>query len=320
MYCSKFKPEVFLCLMISVISLAISIASVVTDQWVTGTAKEIEPLNPSTALGHIEVNYGLFSGRKHVTKPLIVPYSYGLSVVCVDGFCMLSCGNEDDLRDVLLGENSSYDTSTGDANLCSMEDKISQLNPAVFHHRKSSLQTTREQNSQRSSKGDDDAAGYDVTNELIRYGLWLSTLIFIFTCIALTFLSIVMKVINTAHTPVSVVFGIEGLVVLNLIIFLCYLIVMSLWAAQFNSRISENLSISETLRVDEDGEKKWSSSGLSSLGYSYWMLISSMILCLANVAVLGYRQYKLYYAPAPKQQKTLEMKVQDFSEGKNMLY
>jgi len=295
--CTKFKPEVFSSLLISLIGLTLFMASIITNEWVTGEATPSDSEEP----GSIKVNYGLFSGSKEENR-----FGYvisQLSVVCSDGFCMFSCGGKSDLQDI-LADIQTADTSDGDQLFCD-EEKI---NNNVEFLDKTSVDTS-------ASKYTKSNGRYDKL--LLRATMYNTTLAFL--CIGLFFavVNLIFTVINIAHNPISSIFGVDGLVIWNVGVVLSYLLVLILWGAEFTSRLSKNLCISETLR---NGGIQWTSEDQASLGYSFWLLIPNMFLHIVNAGILGYRQYKRYYSTASKQSKNLQMKVQETAEGKDMLY
>ncbi|XP_023340064.1 uncharacterized protein LOC111710232 [Eurytemora carolleeae] len=283
--CSKFKPEVFGCLMISILCLALFMTSVITNEWVKGNAS-----NAEDSADYITVNFGLFSGHKEKNRGTKI--NTDLSVVCYEGVCMYSCGGIEDIKDILKGKNSSEDTSSGD-NICKEKGWENEANSAGI-----------------------DTNG-PIAENMIKFGLWLSTIIFFFIGLTFSLINIVLVILNTAHNPVSSILGIDGLVIWNIGSSVSYLLVLILWGALFSSRISENLCISETLRVNG---LQWSSAGQSSLGYSYWLVFPTMILHMVNAGILGYRQYAMYYAPKSRNAKNLQMRVQESADGKDMLY
>jgi len=283
--CTKFKSEVFACLLVSIIGLTLSMTSVITKEWVSGTVTPTDPLEN----GEISVNYGLFAGNKQKERGSI--HNEELKVVCTSGVCMLSCGDKSDLEDILCGSEASGDTSSGDLAFCSSDSSVTCS---------SSTRTTTE----------------DIEGWMLRQGMYISVLFFFFAALFFSIVNIVLTTINIAHNPISAIFGVDGLVVWNVSAAFCFLLAIILFGAEYNEKLAKNVCISETLRIKG---LQWSNNDID-LGYSFWLMLPNMFLHLGNAGVLGFRQYRRYYAPKSKQTKNLEMRVKETADGKDMLY
>lgn len=90
-----------------------------------------------------------------------------------------------------------------------------------------------------------------------------------FLCVSSIFgiLSTGLAVWNTATNPIEVFFSIPGLYVYNGIACVSSLMCLILWGAQFAVTIQMNIGILYTIIGQMD------TSGLASLGYSYWLVL-----------------------------------------------
>ena len=83
---------------------------------------------------------------------------------------------------------------------------------------------------------------------MVRQSILVTVITLLILGLLFTFLSIVMTVLNIVHTPVSSILGIDGLIVWNLTAGVLYLLVMIIWGAEYNIKLSTNLGISDSLR------------------------------------------------------------------------
>ena len=88
----------------------------------------------------------------------------------------------------------------------------------------------------------------DPAKTMVRQSILVTVIILLLLGLLFTFISIVMTVLNIVHTPVSSLLGIDGLIVWNLSAGLLYLLVMMIWGAEYNMKLSTNLGISDSLR------------------------------------------------------------------------
>ena len=88
----------------------------------------------------------------------------------------------------------------------------------------------------------------DSTKVMVRQSILVTVIILLILGLLFTFLSIVMTVLNIVHTPVSSLLGIDGLIVWNLTAGVLYLLVMMIWGAEYNMKLTTNLGISDSLR------------------------------------------------------------------------
>ena len=116
MSCKSFKAEIFFSLPVCGVAFALACTSMVTEEWVAGTA----PRNNATIeTFEVTYNYGLFGGQKTVVRGQSP--TYDLKVVCGSGACFYSCSQErakDDF-DNLFGD-CPYTANFGDNVYCDL--------------------------------------------------------------------------------------------------------------------------------------------------------------------------------------------------------
>lgn len=69
-----------------------------------------------------------------------------------------------------------------------------------------------------------------------------------------------------------------------------------LWGAQFGTTLKDNLAIQDTLRVSYPFE---STGNPNSLGYSYYLLLASVVVHGINIGLLYWRQMIINREPPP---------------------
>ena len=148
---------------------------------------------------------------------------------------MLSCGETSGARvsdiDLVL-QNTNISSPAGDNQLCSP----CKNSPPLTH-------ITAPGSSTRDTEQSDDP-----TKAMVRQSILVTVIILLLVGLLFTFISIVMTVLNIVHTPVSSILGIDGLIVWNLTAGLMYLLVMMVWGAEYNIKLTSNLGISDSLR------------------------------------------------------------------------
>ena len=82
----SFKTEVFLTIPLILLAFCITCASLIKNQWVTGTAK----ISNNVTNGEYEYNFGLFSGEK--VRYFGSRTAFHVKLVCSNGYCIYSCG------------------------------------------------------------------------------------------------------------------------------------------------------------------------------------------------------------------------------------
>ncbi|XP_055585041.1 uncharacterized protein LOC129737899 [Uranotaenia lowii] len=258
----------------SCLSLATLIVAFCTPNWVVSEATE--PL----AQANSEVQYGLFSGS--LTRYfLVTPVYYDLTVICLyeHNVCVYSCQTDEAKR-----EKEVHDLMTGSKpDICPIAtSRIIKLHSTA----KDSIQGF-----DASTEGEDKSV--ESTDEFINAGLWLATVIFLGIATAFSGTSASFSIINVLFNPVEPIFSVFGLYIWNGIAIGATLLTMILWGALFEDSITTNISITDTLT----SEAPYSSEGLASLGYSYWILFMPLVFHGGNIGLLLWRQYEINKEP-----------------------
>lgn len=286
---AKFKPEVSGSLLVLVVCLMLAIVSISFPYWLTNGRLEVEGADvPLTT-----VSFGLFEGRKTRTRGGTCTRT--VKWVCRSGVCMLSCGETAAARrsdiDFVI-QNSNISAPAGDNQLCSpCKNSPPLTQTAVGSHR--------------------DSEQSDPTKTMVRQSILVTVIILLLVGLLFTFISIVMTVLNIVHTPVSSILGIDGLIVWNLTAGLMYLLVMMIWGAEYNMKLSSNLGISDSLRPGPSPQL----TSHSTIGWCCLLLICPMFLHLGLSGLFVWRQYKRYYNKQTKQNREMRINVQDPSQG-----
>lgn len=144
-------------------------------------------------------------------------------------------------------------------------------------------------------------AGFDVQVEreertigqFLSAGLWLTTVIFMSLSCVLALISGLFSMINIIFNPYRMLTSTFGLYIWNGIAAGLVLLTMIFWLSLHLIFITNNIAITDTLAAD----RLYSSDGLASLGFSYWILLVSIFSHLINIALVYYRDYLLQNAP-----------------------
>lgn len=139
------------------------------------------------------------------------------------------------------------------------------------------------------------------TDEFLNAALWISVVIFLALAITSAAISAALALLNISFNPPQTILSVFGLHIWNAITVALIVITMSLYISLCGVSIYKNIAIPDTLK--DVGH--YSSNGLASLGWAYWILIVPMIFQAASTAVLKYRQKLIDRAP-PEQVITVE--------------
>jgi len=118
--------------------------------------------------------------------------------------------------------------------------------------------------------------------EFMLFGLWVATIAMMAAAILFVLVAAMFAILNTATNPVETITGVVGLYVWNGIAMFFELLVLILWGIQFHKKLSHSVLWREEL------VQQWSSDGLASLGYSYWLVFVAFILHVVNMAILWF--------------------------------
>lgn len=139
------------------------------------------------------------------------------------------------------------------------------------------------------------ASSNTLEDEFLSNGLWLSTVIFLsFTCI-FALVSGFFSMLNIFWRPYRTLTSVFGLYIWNgIATALCFLTII-FWMSLHLIFITNNIAITDTLRVTT----LYTSDGLASLGFSFWILLISIFCHVANMGLVYYRSYRLQHQPKP---------------------
>ncbi|XP_067012029.2 clarin-3 isoform X2 [Anabrus simplex] len=265
------RQYVFGSFILSCIALALLITSMATQEWVMSDLKL--PRDNSTTGS---VNYGLFTGRfERIVLQMKFVFTITLTCVMEDNICGWSClgtaeEREKDIKDL-------YDSGNSSAICAYIESE-----PLVGVRR---LKMGR--------AGDDTDVENVPDKQFVNAGLWVSTVLFLVLALVITGASSLLAVLNAATNPSRTCLAMDGLYFWNGAAAFLDLLVLILWGSQFAVTLTDNVAVADVIKGD------YTSSGLASLGYSYWLVFVSLLLSLASVAVLAVRDYLLSREPPP---------------------
>lgn len=257
----------FATFILSCVSLTALIVSLCTPYWVTSEAYEADAVRNS------EVNYGLFTGS--LTQNFLSnPRYFDLTLTCLyqEYVCAFSCQKDEERRtDEVL-------------------KLLKGLPPAGCPDRSSNSPNPSTSSLSRQTSSSD----YDRTN-FINTGLWVSTVVFIGLAIGFATASASFSIINVLFNPIEPIFNVFGLFIWNGVALGATALCMIMWGALFAGTLIDNIAITDTLT----SEIPYTSSGLASLGVSYWVLFLPILMHGLNVGLLLWRRYIINKEPPP---------------------
>lgn len=256
----------------------------------------------SQELSNMEAGYGLFAGRSQLTylaklyrydlKSIITQtvrlsfclINHHLAVTCNFGRnkCFYSC------QQTTTSREDEFERIMNDENLPSCPESTARtrrFNEQVNNNETATTSSRAHMNQSRASAKHE--------NEFLSAGLWLTTVIFLALTIAFASLSGLFSLINIWCNPVRSLLGVAGLYVWNLFAAALCCLTMIFWASLHLIFIVNNIGITDTLR----SVAHYSSDGLASLGYSFWILLATLACHLINCGLIYYRNYLLQQEP-----------------------
>ena len=124
----SFKTEVFLTIPLILLAFCITCASLIKNQWITGTATLI---SDNVTQGNFEYNFGLFNGEK--VRYYGSRTAFHVKLVCSNGYCIYSCGQSknDRNRDItnILSNQPCDNSYATDSYFCDSNSKECNLAP-----------------------------------------------------------------------------------------------------------------------------------------------------------------------------------------------
>lgn len=268
---------------ISICSLIFVLVAFSVDSWIQAEARSSEALYENS-----QIHYGLFSG--YLTRFLFAtsPTYHKLTITCLyeENACIYSCQTsqdlrEDELRRVLAG-TGLYSCPTVPRNFGSETRTTKNYYTPNYHSYSLSSASNRQH-------------VFNVADEVIDPGLWLTTIIFLSVSALFSLFSAVMALVNVVFNPIEPVLSVFGLYIWNGIASGSTLLTLILWGALFGTSLTHNIAVTDTLT----SEFTYSSDGLAQLGFCYWLLLIPMILHALNVGILYWRKRIIEAEPPP---------------------
>lgn len=272
---TAFKTEVFLTVPLTFLAFALVCVSLVTQQWVYGKGVYKSNSTIEESDGDIIYNFGLFNGEK--TRTRSGTKSYPLKTVCKGGFCMLSCGtsNQDRKDDIsnILSDKPCDNSRPSDIFFCDNKE-AGNCSEVIINN----------------------GMDYNARIRLMKYGTYVSTIFFLSLGLLFTIVSQISSVFNTCHTPIDLIYGTHGLVAWNAIASLSYFLVLCIWGAEIDQRISSSAPISDMARPPPKLDASlglWTNESQAP-GYSYWLIFANFLVHALNCGMVSFYIYKKY--------------------------
>lgn len=249
---------------------------------------------------NMEVTYGLFAGKsqrylfaatsRYDLRSIIVQtihlsfslINHHLAVACNFGTnkCFYSC------QQTAANRADEFERLLNDANLMACPESTRRFNEQVNNETAATSSRAHMNQSRASAKHE---------NEFLSAGLWLTTVIFLALTIAFALLSGFFSMINIWCNPYRFLLGVAGLYIWNLAAAALICLTMIFWTSLHLIFLTNNIGITDTLR----SAAHYSSNGLASLGYSFWILFATLACHLINIGIIYYRNYLLQREPKP---------------------
>ncbi|XP_053669711.1 uncharacterized protein LOC128720090 [Anopheles nili] len=259
----------FATFILSCVSLATLIVALCTPYWVTAEAYERDAYKNS------EINYGLFAGS--LTQNFLRnPRYYDLALTCLyhEYVCAYSCQADEESRsDEILR-------------------LLKGLRPLDCPARTSKTKLYIDEMMLSYTRQSEEV--FERSN-FINTGLWVSTVVFLGIAISFAALSVSFSIINVLFNPVEPIFSVFGMYIWNGVTIASGTLTMIMWGALFGNTLSNNIAITDTLTI----QIPYSSTGLASLGASYWILFVPILLHGVNEGLLIWRFYIINKEPPP---------------------
>ncbi|KAF5296644.1 hypothetical protein FQR65_LT10184 [Abscondita terminalis] len=256
------RGYVFASALISAIAVGLSLVSLTTEQWVVAQGELGSAANEQLS----QIKYGLFSG-------VYVQQLSGIQYFAIYATCLIS-------KNVC-------------AYLCSptSEMRLQELK-MLYRNEKPQFSCIAIPKKNKVIYDVPSGGGQDNT-EFIKASYYISTIIFLVMSIIFGFISAILSMWNTVGNP-AVIFGIYAIYIYNTIACISTTMVLIVWGALFGSHIVKNVGISDTITG------YMSTSGLTNLGFSYWLLLPSTFLYASSIFVLYLRHYFVSEKPQVK--------------------
>jgi len=143
------------------------------------------------------------------------------------------------------------------------------------------------------------------------YELYIATIATVCGGIFFGIISAMMAIVNTASNPIEAICHIPGLYLWNGIALCSSTASVITWMVQFYLRLTHNVLIRESRTAGN-----WSSEGMASFGFSFWMVVIAAVIFLSNILVIAHATRDPYNVRKAKQLQPLAGK----QAGDTMLY
>lgn len=135
----------------------------------------------------------------------------------------------------------------------------------------------------------------NVDEKFLSNGLWITTVIFLgFSCV-LAVVTCFFSMLNIFWSPFRTLTSPFGLYIWNGIAAIFCILTMIFWISMHAIFTTNNIAITDTLTA----VNRYSSEGLARLGFSFWIVIVSILCHVANIGLIYYRSIILLHEPKP---------------------
>lgn len=293
---------------ISCLSLLLTCVSFATNHWIEASPVKNEG---TTDEATINVYFGLFGGWiSAVDDNIPSKYETNLKLACHMSKCMYSCAATEDERDEDIACYQEHEVCTiGDmvADCANLETR-SQLNIKAIKHNYADLGTPTMHPLEETTMNPAVRQ-----RQFVNFVPWCVIIFFLVWSVIMALLGVLLGLLNTCSNPSSTILAAYGLYVWNSGAAVCLLLVLSTWASMYHGDFSENIGIRETLDVDN-----FQTAGLKH-GYSFLVLIGSLLLHLCNLPILYTRNSDIIHGEF-RQKQEIQPPTEQHIVADNLLY
>lgn len=273
------KYAVFLSVtaLMSIASVVIISVSMGTTGWIYATVTSVSGITFADS----EAHHGLFKGSL-MRRLVQTPVEYDLYITCVweSNACAWSC------------------LSTPSARKAEVESLLAGETPLF-----SCTASARSFSSSSVSRVENGTS----TATFVNAGAWVSNVIFMVLLLVAAALSAVLSVVNSLWSPSESYFNVLGIFITNSIAAGLDVIVLLIWGIHYGVRTQNDIAIRDTL-VGEF-------ISISSLGYSYWLLLTPFFLHSINIGLIFLREWLMNSEPPET-----KIDIDDIADGTLVLF
>ncbi|XP_044002539.1 uncharacterized protein LOC122848508 isoform X2 [Aphidius gifuensis] len=215
----KYGEFIEICAFISLVSLTMTGVSLLTQDWINGSASVVDSTND---VQDSTINYGLWGGTL-IRKITLSPREYNIYITCLysENKCAWSCRDSSETR-IMEIEN----LINGQKPLFDCQPILSTKNIKL-----STIKTTSDTN----------------TGQFLNAGIYLSSLIFIITSFILYFICFILAIVNCVICPTQWYLNTRGIVYLTIGALIVHAIALILFGFFYDFWIVENIGIFDTI-------------------------------------------------------------------------